>query len=316
MVSGRGSGPAGGATSDGRQPNFLIVGAPRCGTTALYNALKQHPSVYLAVLKEPHFFGSDLSEQPHTIRDPDIYRSLFRGGEERPRRGEASVWYLRSRLAAREIYAMNPAMKIVILLREPVAMISSLHALYLRTENEDIEDLSEALSAESSRARGERLPPRHYFPEGLQYRGNVAYDVQVGRYLDVFPRDQVHIILSEELRSHPHQTLDAVAEFLEIERPFRPESDPVRVQALIRDIVLPQLRRAHPQVRAKLQAWYRHHDGPRRTPDPALERALRKEFRPGIERLERLIGRDLSHWYGEASADPGRTLERRRPRGE
>lgn len=278
-------------------PNFLIAGAPRCGTTAMYVYLKQHPEVYLSVFKEPHFFGSDLTRQPHTVRDRDLYLSLFAGAGEALRIGEGSVWYLRSTRAACEIARFDPGMKILLLLRDPLDAIRSLHALYLRTGNEDLDDLGEALAAEPERAAGERLPPRHYFPEGLQYRRNVAYAAQVERYLSTFAPDQVEIVIYEEFRLRPLEVLARVATFLGIEPTFQPELDLDRAEEAIRDLVLPQLKRADPRIRARLRAWHHHHRGPKARIDPLLHRQLRAELAPGIVDLETLIDRDLQRWW-------------------
>src|SRR5690606_17457303 len=97
-------------------PHFLIVGAPKCGTTALHNFLKQHPDLHVP-RKEYHHFGRDL-------RPPDYegdrwdrarYEALFDGAEAGQRCGESSVWYLRSRTAAAEIRARNPEARVLIM---------------------------------------------------------------------------------------------------------------------------------------------------------------------------------------------------------
>src|SRR5687768_15406060 len=142
-----------------RTPNFFIVGAPRCGTTSMYAYLRQHPEIYVSPHKEPHFFGSDLSPLPGAIREEELYRALFAGAGDRPRAGEASVWYLSSRKAASEIRAFAPEARILILLRAPHQMLESLHSLFLRTGNEDLPTLEEALAAEPERRRGQRIPP-------------------------------------------------------------------------------------------------------------------------------------------------------------
>ena len=77
-----------------RRPDFFIVGAPKCGTTALYEYLKQHPEVFMPKeAKEPNFFGSDFNN-PFFIRDENAYLALFADARYEKRVGEASVWYL------------------------------------------------------------------------------------------------------------------------------------------------------------------------------------------------------------------------------
>src|SRR5438093_1590857 len=107
-----------------RLPTFFIVGAPRCGTTALYTYLRQHPDLFLPENKEPHFFGSDLYH-PGFVRNLDEYLSLFLEAGNKKRAGEASVWYLYSRNAAAEIMAFCPSARIIAMLRNPVDMMYS-----------------------------------------------------------------------------------------------------------------------------------------------------------------------------------------------
>ena len=85
----------------GEIPNFFIVGAPKCGTTALYEYLRAHPNVFMPELKEPHFFAKDLGGYPR-IKTLEAYRELFEArAAQHLAVGEASVYYLRSAVAIR-----------------------------------------------------------------------------------------------------------------------------------------------------------------------------------------------------------------------
>src|ERR1700742_937815 len=126
-----------------------MVGAPRCATTTMYTYLKQHPDIYLSLLKEPIYFGSDLTRQPLAVTDEASYLSLFAGAGDARVIGEGSVFYLMSTRAADEVKAFSPAARILIMLRDPLEMMHSLHALYLRSGNEDLADLDEAIAAEA-----------------------------------------------------------------------------------------------------------------------------------------------------------------------
>src|SRR5579872_3244504 len=98
-----------------RKPDFFIVGAPRCGTTAMFDYLGKHPEIFGAALKEPHFFGSDIAYP----RRPTLerYLSYFVGANGEKRVGEASTSYLFSKLAAAEIKEFSPSSRIIIMLR-------------------------------------------------------------------------------------------------------------------------------------------------------------------------------------------------------
>ena len=84
-----------------RRPDFFIPGAPKAGTTALYDYLRQHPQVFLPAAKEIHYFGSDLERRRTPRPTLDEYLRYFADARDELRVGEASVRYLHSRLAAR-----------------------------------------------------------------------------------------------------------------------------------------------------------------------------------------------------------------------
>src|SRR5438309_7571224 len=108
-----------------RAPFFFIVGAPKCGTSAMTDYLRQHPAVG-TVLKGPHYFGSDLAVRPRVDTEAE-YLALYRECGKRLA-GDASVFYLHSMNAAPEIKAFAPGARIVAMLRNPVDMLHSLHS--------------------------------------------------------------------------------------------------------------------------------------------------------------------------------------------
>ena len=181
------------------KPNFFIVGAPKCGTTAMYTYLDAHP-VFMPDRKEPHFFGSDLEHLPIDARSRDEYLGLFAPAGDKKRIGEASVYYMISHTAAQEIAAFNPAAHIIIMLREPVDMLHSLyhHLLYSGSETEAT--FEAALAAEPDRRAGRRLPtvaaaiavlPRN---RGLYGTGRALFQRLLG--------DAVHVILFDDPARH------------------------------------------------------------------------------------------------------------------
>lgn len=284
------------------RPNFFLVGAPRCGTTSMYLYLKQHPEIYLSLLKEPIYFGFDQTRQPLAVSDETEYLSLFEDAGSAPVIGEGSVFYLMSRTAAAEIDEFAPGSKILIMLRNPAEMMRSLHALYLRTGNEDIADFGEALAAAADRAEGRRLPPAVYFPEGLQYRRVAQYAPQVSRFLGRFGRDRVHITFFDDFEADTVASYQDVLRFLGVDPDFKPELDTRRGEALVRGKVLRQMRRATPAVLGKIKTGKRAHMGSKQSVGPGLEAQLHRELRPQIEELGALLGRDLSSWYAKAGS--------------
>jgi hypothetical protein len=285
------------------KPNFFMVGAPRCATTTMYTYLKQHPEIFLSLLKEPIYFGSDLTRQPLAVSDPAEYMSLFDAAGNAPVIGEGSVFYILSRRAPDEIDEFSQAARILIMLRNPVDMMHSLHALYLRTGNEDLAEFASAIEAEPGRAAGARLPARCYFPEGLQYRAAARYAVPVERFLRVFGRERIHVLIFDDLVRDTAREYRRVLEFLDVDPDHRAEFDVDKAAAQIRPLILQQMRSASPAVRRKLKTGRDAHRGPRNRPvTPELRARLCAELLPDVERLSAALDRDLTSWCQGAAA--------------
>lgn len=287
-----------------RRPDFFIVGAPRCGTTSMYTYLKQHPEIYVSVDKEPHFFGSDLSPMPGTIREEELYLQLFAGAGDRPRAGEGSVWYLSSERAPHEIRAFSPDARILILLRDPVEMARSLYSLYSRTGNEDLPTFEEALAAEPERRQGRRIPPGAYYPAGLLYTDAARNAARVERYFEVFGRENVHCILFEDFTRDTAGVYRKALEFLGVDPRFEAEFDPRKAAQRVRMQAILQLRRAPEEVRRRMQfkEMKQHESAAPRPPlSPELTARLRELFSDDVSRLGELLGKDLGAWKGKPS---------------
>lgn len=290
------------------KPNFFIVGAPKSGTTALYHFLRQHPDIYMPNAKEPHFFG--CADEPEIAsRTLSEYLDLFREGGGKPRVGEASVYYLYSRQAARRIHDFDPNARIIIMLRDPVSMIPSLHQQRFYSDNETIPDLEQALAAESARKNGGLpMPRRINNPHALFYRDIGRYSEQVKRYLEVFPRDQIKIILFDDFIAHLPGVFRDTLVFLGVDPDFSPVFERVNDSRWVRYLWLRRwleqplhrgrLRGLVPFRRTlyeALRSWNTLGDSKNRVSATQKER-LRREFEPEIRQLAKLIGRDLQHW--------------------
>ncbi len=296
-----------------RYPDYLIVGAPRTGTTFMFDYLAEHPQIHNAARKEPQFFATDLDSGNYMdsltfMRDRDEYLALFDGARSDQIVGEASTWYLYSRAAAGNIHAANPDARIIIMLRHPVQMLYSLHGRRYYAGSEDIADFGAALDAEADRRAGRRIPPRVRNVTALYYRDVGRYAEQVERYLDTFGRDQVHVVLFEDFIADPAAAYRGVLEFLGVDPSFRPEFRVVNAAAARRSQRLQQLLLS-PRVirvaRAVIPVGLRPRVGrlwdslnsrgqKRVALDPEVASGLRAELLPDIERLGALLGRDLA----------------------
>jgi hypothetical protein len=292
-----------------RPPDFFLVGAPKCGTTALYRWLREHPELYLPTQKEPHGFGSDLDLPRLRGR---AYLALFENVGDACRVGEASVFYLFSQRAASEIFDFNPRAQIVVMLRNPVDVMYAYHSERLWRGNEDIADFREALAAEPERRMGRRLPPGVRFPQGLRYREIATFSPQLERYLARFGPDRVHVILHDDLARDPAAVFAETCAFLGVAPGVRPSFEVVNGNRVVRNRWLRDTLRDRSSalrrlarttlplsVRQRAQRRLRQLNTrvePRPPMDPELRRRLIVEFRPEVERLGKLLVRDLSHW--------------------
>lgn len=230
-----------------KSPNLFVVGAPRCGTTSLFAALKQHPDVYASVLKEPHFHAPDLPAQPHTVSDPDDYARLFAAAGEQRIRAEASVWYLYSHEAPMRIAQAHPDARVVVLLRNPVEMAISLYELYLRTGNETQTDPGSAL-LRTQQTRFESS----YFPFGLHYLHLLDFATPLARWRRHFPGERLRVVLFDEFYRAPEAGFRALSQWLGIDPEAAISFDPKRAREAVRTTALKQLRDLPEHLRRKL----------------------------------------------------------------
>ena len=303
------------------RPDFLIVGAFKSGSTALYEGLRRHPQIFMPFHKEPLYFGDDLTRRYGRYTEAE-YLHLFDPAKPGQKSGEASTWYLYSVSAAREIRDFNPAMRILVVLRNPVDVMYAQHSQLIYNVIEDIPDFAAALAAEPDRRAGRRIPVGPINIENLFYRHSVRFAEQLERYFDVFGREQVHVMLWDDLRRDGATVLRGALDFLGVDSslavapPDANENKRVRSPLLQRLIFAPRLLlplapflRRFRLVRAiRTRMLDMNSEAKPRAPmDPALRRQLLDEFTPEIERLGRLIGRDLSAWLerdGSAANSP------------
>lgn len=293
------------------RPDFFIVGAFKSGTTALYEYLRPHPQVFMPFHKEPNFFGDDLTRRYGRMSLAD-YLALFRDARPGQRVGEASTWYLYSASAPHEIAEFSPAAQIIVMLRNPIDVMYAQHSQLLFRSDETIDDFAKALEAESARRRGQQLPPPPVRPETLLYRHSVRFAEQLERYFDVFGRQRVHVVLFDDLVTNAAAMYRAVLEFLGVDPSFQPDftahnqNKRVRFAAIQRLVYKPpgpllravRMLRRYPMVHRLRDRVLRLNSRAEKRPamDPALRTRLVAEVAPEIDRLSRMIDRDLSAW--------------------
>jgi hypothetical protein len=290
------------------KPNFFIVGAPRCGTTALFDYLQAHPEIAMASYKEPHYFGTDLRGERFTMYRGrlDHYQALFKHVENEKRIGEGSVGYLFSKNAAAEIHAYNPESRIIIMLRHPIEALYSMYEQARFSGSTEYEDFDlmlrhhEALLHQAEQETVVRL---------LSVEG-VRYGEQVKRYLDIFGREAVHIILYDDFSQQTAEVYRQTLAFLGVDETFTLDTFKVinagqksrnpLINQVLRNPYIQRLGRAIPNLALPIYRLLKVVNSRRietKTPiSPSTRQYLSEALMADINLLESLIERNLSHW--------------------
>ncbi|MCY0901081.1 MAG: sulfotransferase [Firmicutes bacterium] len=293
-------------------PNFLVVGAAKSGTSSIDRYLGQHPDVYMPPKKEAHYFSKasfpdrftgpgDDGMNMETIGSLDRYESLFDDVCDQKAIGESSAFYLYYPETAERIAAVNPEMKIVIVLRNPVERAFSAYMYLMRDERETL-SFEAGLAAEEERRR------QNFEPMWL-YRELGLYAEQVRRYLDVFGPNQVKVILYDEFARDNAGIMADLFSFLGVRTDFPidtsiryNESGKPKSRALFNFVAKPNLLKE--MVKPFVPLAVRERLG-NRAKSMILERVdmdfstraeLKAFYSQDIRSLQTLLGRDLSRW--------------------
>jgi hypothetical protein len=295
-------------------PNFFIAGAPKCGTTALYEYLHTHPNIFMPALKEPHFFSRDLTYP--LVKTIEEYRGLFAEcTDQHMRIGEASASYLCSEVAIVNIHEFNPDARIIGIFRNPVDMVYSLHSQLLYWSEETVTDFETAWRLQEQRRRGEDVPRTCRDPFWLQYERVGRFGTQTQRLLSTFPRSQVKLILYEDFATSPQAVYDDLIEFLCLPSDHRTDFPRFNEYKRMKRAWLKNFIRKPPPVLRKAYRRLKRAVGEERIGavkerivdlntergsrpplSPEFRAELVETFRDDVNLLSRLWGRDLSHW--------------------
>ena len=185
-------------------PDFIIIGALKAGTTSLHYYLRQHPEIFMPELKELRFFAYDDDNPDHRTKVPRIfpvtteeeYKSRFSSATHLQIAGEASPTYLNSPIAARRIRGLIPNSRVIASLRNPIDAAYSQYQM-------------------SYRGGQIRTSPGDWdADEGDHFVQACLYYEKLRRYFDVFPREQIKVILFDDLISDPVETMRDLYRFL------------------------------------------------------------------------------------------------------
>tara|TARA_B100000780_G_scaffold263221_1_gene216969 strand:+ start:826 stop:1728 length:903 start_codon:yes stop_codon:yes gene_type:complete len=294
-----------------KKPNFIIIGAMKAATTSLYTYLKQHPDIFMTSIKEPMFFNNLQKKnkfKTHVRKIKKIttfkqYYSLFNTVKNEKAIGEASPSYISNEDCPSLIQQHLPRAKIIAVLREPVARAYSnfLHAR--RADREPISDFETAFNKETER-KSKNLSPLYH------YKGKGYYSEQLYRYYTLFPKENIKILLFEDLIKNPVKTTQEVFEFLNIDSSFVPDtSKKANVSGTPKGIfgwlimklryykLIPNIQFSNYLPGFIIQFIFNSAYKKANPLAPRLKKRLTHTYyKKDILKLEKLIGKDLKHW--------------------
>jgi hypothetical protein len=243
----RASDVAGGEASGVKRfPDFFIIGAPKCGTTTLYEWVSRHPQVYMPY-KEPGFFSQDIYPTSHVVyNDPphisslEAYTAIFgNAAGANMMCGEATPRYMYSDQALAEIVRLSKTTKIIICLRDPVDLAISYHSQKIR-EGVEREESFEKCWLRSTEENTQVINTADH-----EIKGCINYNFwsRVGARLEKvfyhFPLEgSVKIILLDELKHQPQATYRSLLSFLGLPDDGRSEFKSFNERKQIRSVAM------------------------------------------------------------------------------
>lgn len=197
------------------QPNLFILGAPKCGTTSVYDYLVQFPTIGGGIHKEPHYFNDDMPEM-RQAKTLSHYLSFYDpcAGKELKYIIDASTNYFYSISAPRNIVQFAPSSMHIVLLRNPCELIESLHRHLIFRQVETELDLEKAWHLGPIRNRAPQFVKRHPYPGHLDYRQVGKLGQSVNRILQSVPQSRLLILFLEDLVTDPATTMEQLNRFL------------------------------------------------------------------------------------------------------
>ncbi len=296
--------------SESKLPNFVVIGAPKCGTTSLYHYLRQHPSIYLPETKELHYFSSRaLLQNDRGPGDPaalervcdtlESYREFYRRAGDKQIAGDVSPSYLYFDESRHRILEELGHIRIVAILRDPCEKAFSQYMHLIRDQRETL-PFRRALDAEADRAQ-------HGWSDLWRYAESSLYAQKLARYFESFGEDRVKVLFFDDLANEPDRTMQSLFEFLDVDSDFvcdtsrtynrsgrarsrraaRLLTQPNPLKAAARRIVP---RRYRLWISQTLIGW---NTGRKPALDRESREYLREYFRDDAVELSRLLGRPL-----------------------
>ena len=294
-------------------PNLFIIGAPKCGTTALAEYLRTHLDIFISNPKEPHFFDTDFAKNKPRIESE--YLDLFNSATNTSVIGEASTNYLFSTVAVYKILNFDSKSKFIAMIRNPIDMCPSLHQQRYYEGRETEKDINKAWALQEERRKGEfKTKNKLSDPKYLQYASICSLGTQLERAMQQIPAEQLHIIVFDDFVHDTRAEYLRVLDFLQVADDGRTDFPKVNPATTVKSGLLHTLINNIPQPVYKVAFALKPLLGIKRLNIDTRVRAMNTKvekfndvspetyakmqevFTPEIHKLEKLLNRDLSHW--------------------
>ncbi len=300
-------------------PNFLIIGAGKCGTTSLDNYLKQHPEIFIPEIKEPNFFGyelmteADFRENPqelihfrNSVTTIDDYQKLFEPAMKGQVKGETSNTYLYHKYAPEGIYNYNKDIKLIAIFRQPADRLWSRYLHLSRESRLPTQDFSECLNRNSIWWERNDL-----INEGFYFKN-------LSPYYELFNPSQIRVYLFEELKNNGEKVLEDIFGFLGVDTTFKVDmSVRYNKSGIIKNTLFDKIIGNHGLIPGltrtimgnsyqklkqsstlqKLITSIRSKNLAKPSIDPGIRKILTNDiYCDDIRKLSKLTGKNLQHW--------------------
>jgi sulfotransferase family protein len=299
------------------KPNFFIIGAPRCGTTAMSEYLRQHPQIGFADPKDSSFFATDMPKL-RLVETMEGYLNKYFAhcaGRHYLAIGDGSVWHLYSKVAVQNILQFDPQARFIIMIRNPIELCRALYEIQYELLWEDQPSFESAWRLQTERSRGQCVPRLCRDPRLLLYGDIGRLGEQLERVCSLIPVHQRLVILFDDFVRDPSAAYSQVLAFLQVPHDGRKDFPKIAEGKRIRNRKLLELAAYPPEwamsivtrgkgllgiqrlnILPKIRAWM---ISPRLTKPEICEQLkheMRMHFAEDIDRLSAVIMRDLSHW--------------------
>jgi len=294
-----------------KKPNFIVIGAMKAATTSLYTYLKQHPEIFMTKVKEPMFFNNFQQENNYKIlgltrkksTTLEEYLTMFKDVKNEKATGEASPAYIYNQKAPQLIKEHLPNVKIIAILRQPTDRAYSNYLHSKRADRENATTFQEAIELEKKRIKDNWSPLYHYIEKGY-------YSVQLKRYYQLFPKENIRVYLFEDVVKNTTETLKDIFKFLEVDENVEidtsKKSNVSGIPSGLMGWILKKMRYYNLMPKFAISDYlpkfvvkliFRSVYKPPEKLDKNLRRDItEKYYKEEINTLEKLIKRDLNSW--------------------